>query len=476
MKLTEMASTPWLMRFSTAWICLFTSPSPEVTISSKPARRAASLAPSTSPRWNGLERSICTSPIFGGLLAASADDMAPSANAAAAAPARMLRNMDSSLKWPLGCACGGFAFPAEAHVTGNYACVNGVLAGLVLSRRTIRNGSSPDPTSPSPRSRATMTSPVRRPISMAGTWTVVSAGETSRPISRSWKPAMPSSSGMAMPSRRHSRMAPTAKTSLVKKTASGRRGEPAGALLAAGLDTDRSNVPYNLDRQAVQSGYIHRRPIALGAMPGALVGLARAVDEDDPPIARIDQRQRHRPRRFAIGEADREIDGLVRTFPGLDDRNACTLEEPPRRRRMGKPGKHDRVGTALEKRADLAFLDVGAIPAVGDDEVEPCGRKHVRHALDGVGEERMTERRNNCGDQSAPPRRQAAGETVGHVAEFAHDAENAIAGVRTDLLGMAEHARDGHLGDAGECGHIGHGRAEPGPRGRPVPDFARLAP
>ena len=28
MKLTEIASTPWLIRFSTAWICLFTSPSP----------------------------------------------------------------------------------------------------------------------------------------------------------------------------------------------------------------------------------------------------------------------------------------------------------------------------------------------------------------------------------------------------------------------------------------------------------------
>ena len=35
MKLIEMASTPWLIRFSIAWICLVTSPSPLVTTSSK---------------------------------------------------------------------------------------------------------------------------------------------------------------------------------------------------------------------------------------------------------------------------------------------------------------------------------------------------------------------------------------------------------------------------------------------------------
>src|SRR5271157_1787374 len=58
MKLIAMASTPSLIRFSTAWICLFTSPSPLVTIKRKPKRRAASLAPSTSPRWKGLLRSI----------------------------------------------------------------------------------------------------------------------------------------------------------------------------------------------------------------------------------------------------------------------------------------------------------------------------------------------------------------------------------------------------------------------------------
>ena len=65
MKLIEMASTPWLIRFSIAWICLVTSPSPLVTTRSKPVRRAASLAPSTSPRWKGLERSIWIRPIFG---------------------------------------------------------------------------------------------------------------------------------------------------------------------------------------------------------------------------------------------------------------------------------------------------------------------------------------------------------------------------------------------------------------------------
>ena len=47
--------------------------------------------------------------------------------------------------------------------------------------------------------------------------------------------------------------------------------------------------------------------------------------------------------------------------------------------------QHDCVRAALEKGADLAFLDVGAIAAVGDDEVEPGLGEHIRHALDGVG-------------------------------------------------------------------------------------------
>jgi hypothetical protein len=57
--------------------------------------------------------------------------------------------------------------------------------------------------------------------SNAATYTVVSVGITSRAISSQGKPGIPSRWETATQSARHSRIAPTAKTSLVKNIACG---------------------------------------------------------------------------------------------------------------------------------------------------------------------------------------------------------------------------------------------------------------
>ena len=307
MKLIEIASTPWLIRFSIAWICLVTSPSPLVTTRSKSGAPRRFLGAVDLAEVERVGQVDLDQPDLRLVLAPTA---AVVTRAAAAAAARTdLRHVV-----PPWCADARVAaIPAvgkmlpvtwmRSMLPVTVTTLSTAVARRVLSRSIMREaeilraGSTPlagearqdhlaRPCGPSP-------SPARAPWSASATPRGRSRDRGSRRCR--------SRPGTAMPSSRQARIAPTAKTSLVKNTASivRRSGADRAQRLRAGLGQDRRLVVHDVDRRRRQSGFLHRREIALGAMAGALVVLARPVDEDDAAVAGPDQlaRSSHAPPR-----------------------------------------------------------------------------------------------------------------------------------------------------------------------------------
>ncbi len=156
------------------------------------------------------------------------------------------------------------------------------------------------------------------------------SGDTTRPISRSWKPAMPISSGhvdaeLAAGEDRADREDVAGEEDRVDV---GLLPERCGSPCAPVSGTDRRLVVHDMDRRrASRPASCIAAQIALGAMAGALVVLARPVDEGDAAIAGADQlaRSSHAPPR------------------GWNSRRPC---RPARRRspRSRPPGCRSRAG------------------------------------------------------------------------------------------------------------------------------------
>src|SRR3712207_5917092 len=75
------------------------------------------------------------------------------------------------------------------------------------------------------------------------------------------------------------------------------------------------------------------------------------------------------------------------------------------------------VNPLTEKHLDSGLLPADLFPGIGQDNVEPCGARHLADATDGLSEIRVLDVTDDNTDCSRAARRHAAGEFIRLIAQ-----------------------------------------------------------
>ncbi|MNI20254.1 hypothetical protein D3C73_737280 [compost metagenome] len=105
--------------------------------------------------------------------------------------------------------------------------------------------------------------------------------------------------------------------------------------------------------------------------------------------------------RIGVGETDDGINRVFRHIPGLDHRNAGICKHRSRTRRMFPARQDDTFWPTPQHGFNQLFLALDRIIRVAEEQLHARLRKRIGNPACGVGEVRIVDRGDDCGDEAA---------------------------------------------------------------------------
>ncbi len=130
--------------------------------------------------------------------------------------------------------------------------------------------------------------------------------------------------------------------------------------------------------------------------------------------------------RLPLIQPDIDAERIARQLKGLDDRNACTLQQHPGLARMLNADHDDGIDLMAEQGAHCFLFFFQRIQVVDHDDLETCRQQRLVQRLQIFSEDNIIECGHHDTDDVAARRGKPAGGKIGHIPQSLYRGGNLV--------------------------------------------------